>query len=468
VLAGHAHLLQVSGRLQEAIPRLEEAIGVARQVGARAEEAEALATLASCLTEPGELDRSIALHLEGRRLAEQVGDAETVLDTYITLAETLGLAGRDRDALDDAREGFQRARQLGLERAIGSYVAGGVAWQLLASGRWAECERFTAEVLTADSWDAYDLYAIRGQLLARKGDFGAAREQLDQARRVSRAADRDPAWQERIELALWEGNDQAASAAVADGLRWRAALAPDRSLSQYTSPWYALTLRLAADQAERAAAHRAADDLAEIRRRAEPVAAELDRLVSLDVPQARHPGVLCNLLLAQAERSRLEGASDPERWHVAAAAWERLERPFEAAYARFRRAEALLVGGTPHQQAETVLRAAHQTAVALGAAPLRREIELLAQRGRLRLEYRVVTAVGPKAPSPAASLGLTRREAEVLVLLAEGRTNRQIGQALFITPKTASVHVSRILAKLGVAGRGEAAAIAHRLGLDKQ
>jgi DNA-binding NarL/FixJ family response regulator len=114
-----------------------------------------------------------------------------------------------------------------------------------------------------------------------------------------------------------------------------------------------------------------------------------------------------------------------------------------------------------------VLHAAHQTAVALGAAPLRRDIELLAQRGRLRLEERVDTAVAPKAPSPAASLGLTHREAEVLALLAEGRTNRQIGRELFITPKTASVHVSRILAKLGVAGRGEAAAVAHRLGLDK-
>jgi DNA-binding CsgD family transcriptional regulator/tetratricopeptide (TPR) repeat protein len=467
ILAGHAHVLQVAGRRQEAIPRLEEAIGVARQVGARAEEAEALDTLASCLTEPGELDRSIALHLEGRRLAEQAGDAETVLGTYITLAETLGLAGRDRDALDDAREGFQRARQLGLERAIGSHVAGCLAWQLLFSGRWAECERFTAEVLTADSWDAYDLYAIRGQLLVRQGDFGAAREQLDQARRVSRAA-RDPAWQGRIELALWEGNDQAASAAVAEGLRWRGVLGPDRSLSQYTSPWYALTLRLAADQAERAAARQAAEDLAEIRRRAAPVAAELDRLVSLDVPQARHPGVLCNLLLAQAERSRLEGASDPERWHVAAAAWERLERPFEAAYARFRQAEALLVGGTPRHQAETVLRVAHQTAVALGAAPLRREIELLAQRGHLHLEAQVDTAAAEVPPSPGASLGLTRREVEVLRLIAEGRSNRQIGQALFITEKTASVHVSHILAKLGVAGRGEAAAVAHRLGLDKQ
>jgi DNA-binding NarL/FixJ family response regulator len=77
------------------------------------------------------------------------------------------------------------------------------------------------------------------------------------------------------------------------------------------------------------------------------------------------------------------------------------------------------------------------------------------------------TASPEELPSPAASLGLTQREVEVLALVAEGRTNRQIGQALYITPKTASVHVSRILAKLGVAGRGEAAAVAHRLGLDK-
>jgi DNA-binding NarL/FixJ family response regulator len=176
-----------------------------------------------------------------------------------------------------------------------------------------------------------------------------------------------------------------------------------------------------------------------------------------------------HLRQAQAERSRLEGRSDPDRWHAAAAAWERLECPFDAAYARFREAEALLADGASRQQAETVLRAAHHTTVVLGAGPLRREIELLAQRGRLRLKEPVDRTAAPAAPpSPAASLGLTQREVEVLALVAEGRTNRQIGQALFITPKTASVHVSRILAKLGVAGRGEAAAIAHRLGLDKQ
>jgi ATP/maltotriose-dependent transcriptional regulator MalT len=140
--------------------------------------------------------------------------------------------------------------------------------------------------------------------------------------------------------------------------------------------------------------------------------------------------------LAQAERSRLEGRSDPEGWRAAAIAWERLEYPFDAAYARFREAEALLADGAPRHQVETVLRAAHQTTVALGAEPLRREIELLAQRGRLHLEEPMDTTASPEAPpSPAASLGLTRREVEVLALVAEGRTNRQIGQALFITPK---------------------------------
>jgi DNA-binding CsgD family transcriptional regulator len=386
----------------------------------------------------------------------------------VTLGETLELAGRSQEALVDAREGYQRAHQLGLEHAVGSYVAYHLAWQLLSAGRWAECEQFTAEVLATDSWGAHDLHAVLGQLLARRGDFAAAHEQLDQARRTTPAADRDPAWPQRAELALWEGDDQAASAAITEGLGWRARLEPSRALSQHSSPLYALALRLAADQAERAAARRAAHDLTQLQKQAASVAAELDQLVSSGVPTARHPGVRCYLLLAQAERSRLERASDTDRWHGAAAAWERLTRPFEAAYARFRQAEALLAGGAACRQAEAALRPAHQTAVALGAVPLRREIELLAQRGRLRLQQPVDEAATPTASSPATSLGLTRREAEVLTLVTQGRTNRQIAQALFITEKTASVHVSRILTKLGVAGRGEAAAVAHRLGLDKQ
>jgi DNA-binding NarL/FixJ family response regulator len=158
----------------------------------------------------------------------------------------------------------------------------------------------------------------------------------------------------------------------------------------------------------------------------------------------------------------------PAGWAAAAAEWEALGQPYPAACARWREAEALLATKAPRARAEQALAAAHAVAVRLGAVPLRRELELLAQRGRVRLEAPAEpSAATAEAPSVAFS-GLTQREAEVLALVAAGRTNRQIGQELFIAPKTASVHVSRILAKLGVAGRGEAAAVAHRLGLDKR
>jgi DNA-binding NarL/FixJ family response regulator len=93
------------------------------------------------------------------------------------------------------------------------------------------------------------------------------------------------------------------------------------------------------------------------------------------------------------------------------------------------------------------------------------EVKALAKRARLRLDPDA-TAPATEPPTPAEDLGLTPREAEVLALVAAGRSNGQIAQALYISPKTASVHVSNILAKLGVHTRGEAAAVAHRLSLD--
>ncbi|HXQ54555.1 MAG TPA: response regulator transcription factor, partial [Actinomycetes bacterium] len=108
-------------------------------------------------------------------------------------------------------------------------------------------------------------------------------------------------------------------------------------------------------------------------------------------------------------------------------------------------------------------RAAHQTAVELGAAPLRAELEALARRGRLDLGSEATAVAAAKPSSPLDPLGLTAREQEVLALVAIGRTNAQIAETLFISPKTATVHVSNILTKLGVRNRVEAATVAHRL-----
>ncbi|MFJ1554551.1 helix-turn-helix transcriptional regulator [Streptomyces mirabilis] len=159
--------------------------------------------------------------------------------------------------------------------------------------------------------------------------------------------------------------------------------------------------------------------------------------------------------LARAEAEWLRAHSGPEvpAWERAVAAFDYGD-PYELARCERRLAEALLVADRRQEAAERA-RAARDTAVRLGAVPLREELDTLIRRGRL-------------ADSPSAAdrvPALTARESDVLRLLARGRTNRQIGEELFITGKTASVHVSNILAKLGASGRTEAVAIAYREGL---
>jgi DNA-binding NarL/FixJ family response regulator len=147
-------------------------------------------------------------------------------------------------------------------------------------------------------------------------------------------------------------------------------------------------------------------------------------------------------------------------------ALEPLERPYDLARVRLRLAEALLTGAADDERARAteLLRLARAAADHLGARPLADAVALLAQRARITLEH--APERSRTAPAdPAAALGLTSRECDVLRLVAAGRSNRQIAEELFISPKTASVHVSNILAKLDVSGRGEAAALAHRLRL---
>jgi DNA-binding NarL/FixJ family response regulator len=136
--------------------------------------------------------------------------------------------------------------------------------------------------------------------------------------------------------------------------------------------------------------------------------------------------------------------------------------PFELAYTRWRQGEALILAGGDRSSAADALREAADIAASLPAPLLAAEVEGLARRARVPLDSAPEAA--PESPA-VARFGLTDREHTVLTLVAEGHTNREIGAALFISEKTASVHVSRILAKLGVRSRVEAATAAHRLGL---
>ena len=166
-------------------------------------------------------------------------------------------------------------------------------------------------------------------------------------------------------------------------------------------------------------------------------------------------------LQAAAERSLLRSSGDAaSRWRECVAAWESLGRPYEAAFARVRVAEALLRGRGGRPGATESLAAALATALELGAVPLRDEVTALARTARLRVE----TAPAQERARPAAP-GLTDREHQVLALVAQGRTNREIGESLFMSPKTASVHVTHVLQKLGVSTRVQAATVAATHGL---
>jgi len=150
-------------------------------------------------------------------------------------------------------------------------------------------------------------------------------------------------------------------------------------------------------------------------------------------------------------------------WDAAAAAWAALEEPYPLGGVLLHAAETALACGDRGGAAERLRRAA-PLAAGLGARPLSEQIALLARRGRIRLTGDDAL-VGPGADGSGGERGLTERELEVLRLVAAGRSNREIAAELFISPKTASVHVSNILGKLGVGSRGEAAARAHALRL---
>jgi DNA-binding CsgD family transcriptional regulator len=361
-----------------------------------------------------------------------------------------------------ARDGLQEARRLGLARSFGPLLACNATEALFALGRWDQAERVSREGLEVAASDAIlvPLLLFRAALELGRGDLDGAETRLQAVRRLvpsptPTAQTAGPLFAGMAELALWRGDLEQAKQLVAE------AVPLVEAIPRYAAPVYGLGMRVEADRAELARARRpgeaAPDD--------GTATALLDRLeqVATGPAAAGIPELAAWHATALAERTRQQGPSDPAAW--AAAAWERLGQPYRAAYAGYRQAEALLATTADRDTAATVLRRAADITGRLGARPLDAEVKALARRARLDLAQDTA-AVAASTPAPAAQLGLTPREAEVLALVAAGHSNRQIAQALFISPKTVSVHISNILAKLGVHTRVEAAAIAHRLGLD--
>ncbi|MEA2825796.1 MAG: hypothetical protein QOG43_235 [Actinomycetota bacterium] len=474
VVASVAQALMLAGRYEESRRRAEEAVALARSLESRSYEGQALATLGADLVLLGEDESGIAHLREAIRILEANGRPGDVGGAYLSLSELLsGPLNRVDEAVATAMEGLQRVRELGIDRVHGVSLLAAAANGLFRLGRWDEADALLDEAmaLRPSGTAAIDLYLARGRMSVGRGRFADAAADLDTARALSARA-LTPQYLAPLStltagLALWQGESDKACDAVEEGLK---------ALSGTVNPWFGAPLiwhglRAQADRAERARARQSASELASARNNAADLVADMERLVSAStgLPFAYAGIVEAYRRLAAAEQARVDGAPSPRLWEEAATAWDAVGQPYPGAYARYRGAEATLYlresgGGAV---AARLLREAHATAVALGATPFQAEIEQLAARARVALDSpdddaRREGAAGP--PAEPAPFGLTAREQEVLGLIAEGASNRQIANALFISEKTASVHVSHILAKLQVVSRVEAASVAHRMG----
>ena len=473
VLAAHGRLLMLTGRQSEAMARCQEAVSVARLAGARAEEGQALTVLGTSLGTLGHTEAGISYLERAREIARECGEVAELVRAHMNLATVLEWSGRCADAADLYLAGLDVARRSGALGRYGPMLLPDAATALLSLGRREEAGRLLAEAFELDLDSPADRIGpliARGNLRLWEGDLAAAEADFRRVLAES-AAPLDPAVTAQVqcylaEAALWDARLPDARTAAADGL---AALAGAEE-PYWTSQLCRTGLAVEAAAAGQRRGRRPGREYQAVRERAADL---LDRIRSASsAPDvAPTPALAASLLTAEAEWSRVDGPGDPGRWASSAEAWEALSYPWPSAYARWQQAGALLAARAPRGAARTALAQAWTLARTHGAALLAAEIQALAGRARIELPAAEPPlghgAAGqdgrPRRASATDELGLTRRERDVLALIAEGRTDRQIAGALFISPRTVAMHVSSILAKLGVANRGQAAAVAHRL-----
>jgi ATP/maltotriose-dependent transcriptional regulator MalT len=466
-LAAYGQALMLHSRGSEALDVCRAAIDVAIEIGDRATEGHARNTLGTSLGSLARLDEGIALIREALAIARDINNPDDTCRAFTNLSETLLEAGQLDEALSVAREGAAFARGIGLHRAYGSYLLANAAMISFQRGDWDDVDAATSLALTLDAQTmaALRVNVVRTRLLVGRGDLDAAERHLRPALAIASRADDvqhgGVAYVAEAEYEAARGDRDAALAAAERAVR--AAVGTDDTL--YIEPATTLGVSIAADLAEEARARQADSDVVDARKRAMPFLERAETVSALAADRGVPPRTQAELLTIAAERKRLDGDDDAAAWRTAADAWHQHGEPYREAMARARLVDALLKSQAPRAEVERVLPAASDIVERLEAAPLREYLTRLARWARVDLERPRPRADVDGQPEEAPAFSLTPREREVLALVANGRTNRQIADELFISEKTASVHVSNILAKLAVSNRAEAAAVAHRVGL---
>ncbi len=439
--------LRREDRPEEAERFAAELDGLARRLGAGRCLAEANMVRAAVAAERGE--DTLAALWAARDQAADLGDGHLETWAYLTVSYVLLSRGSHDLAIAAGREGLACARRLGLARQVAAPIAGNLAEGLIAAGRWDEALETVEELLSLELPPRGRVHALlaRDEIAVARGDLETAertRGELGALPAGLHAEDHYAVPLARLEIEGWlAAGDLAAALAAAEA---------SLSYKPHGGPVYIWALL--------AAAMRACADAATVRLPSQaPSPARLRRELEAQAAQAarRYPVHDAYAALFTAETARADGSQAVADWDAATAAWERVGQPYPLAYALTRAAAAAAAAGDRDEAAARLHRAVG-LADRLAAQPLLQQISQLARRARVPLPT-------SGSGSSGAPFALTAREQEVLQLVASGRSNREIAAELFISPRTASVHVSNILGKLGVASRGEAAAAAHRLHL---
>jgi len=467
IYAWWAKTRMLQGRYRDATAFARKAIEAAEATGNQAALAGALNGMGTSLSAQGAVEEGTAALRRAIEIARDQNRPRELESAQVNLADALHLAGRDREALAAARAARQDSPGRGNH---GVWLDVTIAEMLVEIGEWDEAERLLPgedRRFLGDELVYVEL--IRAELLLGRGRHDEAAAHL--ARLADPvAASAEPQWHGAYgallaELRRRQGDLDGARAAVDDALDRIEFCTEDAARLARVS---AAGVTVEADRAQRG---RDLGDDAEVARALGDIEAFVLR-VEAAAEVSGLPVEAAWLATARADAARAAGEPSAELWRASAALWEAVERVYRIAVAQAREAEAE-VAADDREAAARAAGAALETGRRLGAGWLAGEVEGLVARARLRVDDDgdgdgegdgAPDAEGEAAPAEDP-FGLTPRERQVLALVARGATNRQIGAQLYMAEKTASVHVSRILAKLDVRSRTQAAAVAHRLGL---
>jgi DNA-binding CsgD family transcriptional regulator/tetratricopeptide (TPR) repeat protein len=494
-LASLAQDLMLEGRFEQSAKHAREARHTAQAVGDEAlvELGHATCTLGVDEAYGGRLDEGLRLLEEAVEVSRRAGRLDDVVRAFANQTTLLDLDSRREAALAIVQTGIAEAERCGLGLTYGAFLRGNAADILFKLGRWTEAERECRAALefppAGVAWFSPILY-LGLVLVESRADEEAGRlvgRTILQLEAVPAGQWSALVQRAAVSLALWQSDLAGAQQAAARG--WERVVETGDAGQIAASAATVLEACAAAAEAGRDSRDLSAvADAGALAARVLPVAEQAVAGSDLSAGLGARREADLQLATARAHAMRLRGRPSASAWSDLAEAWQAIPVPYEAAKARWWQAAAALTAGDGRREATRALGDAWRISAELPARPLRRALLELAGRGRIALpaDGRVAIPIVPderaakRATRPAApdlvdqlrsaplngnSFGLSPRESTVLAVLAEGRTNREIAERLFISQRTVAVHVRRILAKLGVKGRVEAAGMAIRLGL---